>query len=66
MCPDNPVNSNNNWRNVNLSIKRRIELKESPKGLPFSEYFHYLLKQYNFFTAIAYSIMPYIRIILKK
>ena len=65
-CPDNPVKSNNNWRNTELSRKRRIQLKESPKGLPFGEYYHYLLKQYNFITAIAYSIMPYIRIILKK
>ena len=65
-CPDNPVKSNNNWRNTELSRKRRIQLKESPKGLPFGEYYHYLLKQYNFITAIVYSMMPYIRIILKK
>lgn len=65
-CPDNPVKSNSNWRNVELSRKRRIQLKESAKGLPFKEYFHYLNKQYNFFTAIAYSVIPYIRILLKK
>ena len=55
-----------NWRNVELSRKRRVQLKESAKGLPFKEYFHYLNKQYNFFTAIAYSLIPYIRILLKK
>lgn len=65
-CPDNPVNSNNNWRNTALPLKRRIQLKESPKGLPTGEYFHYLKKQYNVITAIVYSITPYIRIFLKK
>lgn len=65
-CPDNPINSNSNWRNVNLSRKRRVQLKESPKGLPFREYFHYLRKQYPFVTAVVYSIIPYVRIMLKK
>ena len=64
VCPDNPVN--NSWRNVNFTRKKRIQLKESPKGLPFNEYFHYLNKQYNLFTAIVYSLLPYIRILLKK
>ena len=66
VCPDNPVNSNSNWRNVELPRKRRIQLKESKKGLPFAEYFHYLNKNYNFLTAVLYSAMPYIRILLKK
>ena len=65
-CPDNPVNSNSNWRNVELSRKRRVQLKESPKGLPFGEYFHYLNKQYNVLTAVVYSLIPYMRILLKK
>lgn len=65
-CPDNPVNSNSNWRNVNLSRKKRFHLKESPKGLPVYEYFHYLRKQYHFATAVIYSLLPYVRILLKK
>lgn len=65
-CPDNPVNSKGNWRNINLSRKTRVQLKESPKGLPFGEYFHYLKKNYNVITAIVYSMIPYIRITLKK
>ena len=64
VCPDNPVN--NSWRNVNFTRKKRIQLKESPKGLPFNEYFHYLNKQYNLLTAVVYSLLPYIRILLKK
>lgn len=66
VCPDNPVNSNNNWRNVELSRKRRFQLKESSKGLPFAEYFYYLNKQYNILTALIYSLIPYVRILLKK
>ena len=66
VCPDNPVKSNGNWRNTELSRKRRLQLKESPKGLPFKEYFHYLNKNYNFFTAVVYSLIPYVRILIRR
>lgn len=65
-CPDNPVKTNSNWRNTELSRKRRFQLKESPKGLPFGEYFHYLNKNYNLLTAIVYSMIPYVRIIIRR
>lgn len=64
ICPDNPVNAT--WRNTELSMKERIKRKESPKGLPRKEWFHYLNKNYNFITAVIYSMIPYIRIVLKK
>lgn len=63
-CPDNPVSVS--WRNTELSRKERIRKKESPKGLPAKEWFHYLKKNYHVFTAIVYSAIPYFRIILKK
>lgn len=63
-CNDNPVE--NTWKNVNLTRKERIKRKESPKGLPYKEWFHYLNKNYNILTAIIYSLTPYIRILLKK
>lgn len=66
VCPDNPVNSNGNWRNRELSRKRRFQLKESPKGLPFHEYFYYLKKNYNIITAIVYSCIPYVRILIRR
>lgn len=62
-CDDNCVSGS--WRDRNLSRKRRIKLKESPKGLPFKEWFHYLNKNYNLITAVFYSFRPYIRILLK-
>ena len=64
ICPDNPVASS--WRNTELSRKERLRKKESPKGLPGKEWFYYLKKNYNVVTAVVYSIIPYIRIILKK
>ena len=66
VCPDNPIKSQGNWRNTELSRKRRVQLKESPKGLPFGEYFHYLSKNYNLFTAVVYSMIPYVRIIIRR
>lgn len=63
-CPDNPVGVT--WRNTELSMKERIRRKESKKGLPFKEWFHYLQKNYNVFTAVVYSAIPYVRIFLKK
>lgn len=64
VCPDNPVSVS--WRNTDLSMKERIRRKESPKGLPTKEWFYYLKKNYNFITAVVYSVIPYIRIVIKK
>lgn len=63
-CTDNPVG--NTWRNPALSRKERLRRKESPKGLPSKEWFHYLKKNYNAVTAVIYSVIPYLRILLKK
>lgn len=64
VCPDNPVIVS--WRNAELSRKERLRRKESPKGLPTKEWFYYLKKNYNLITAVIYSIIPFLRIILKK
>lgn len=63
-CTDNPVSVS--WRNYELPIKERIKRKESPKGLPTKEWFHYLKKNYNVITAIVYSCIPYLRIITRR
>lgn len=63
-CPDNPVSVT--WRNREFSVKERLRRKESPKGLPGKEWFHYLNKNYNFVTAVVYSAIPYIRILLRR
>lgn len=63
-CIDNPVSGG--WRDKTLPRLIRIKKKESPKGLPTKEWFHYLNKNYSFVTACIYSVIPYVRIILKK
>lgn len=62
VCCDNPIKGN--WRDNTLPRKRRLQLKENPKGLPRKEWFYYLKKNYSIFTAIIYSIIPYIRILI--
>lgn len=64
VCPDNPVGIS--WRNTELSRKERLRRKESPKGLPAKEWFYYLKKNYNPVTAVIYSLIPFLRIIVKK
>lgn len=61
VCTNNSVVGT--WRDRNLSLKQRIKLKESPKGGPFKEWWHFLYKNYGLFNAIFYSITPYIRIL---
>ena len=64
ICCDNPVKGG--WRDASLARWQRIKLKESPKGLPSGEWFHYLNKNYGIITAILYSFIPYIRIVFGK
>lgn len=64
ICCDNPIAGG--WRDTSLSRKQRLKLKESPKGLPQKEWFHYLKKNYSLLTAVVYCTIPYMRILLKK
>lgn len=64
ICNDNPVAGS--WNDKTLPRMTRLKLKESPKGLPGKEWFHFLYKNYNLITALGYSISPYVRILLKK
>lgn len=64
VCCDNP--SKGSWRDPSLSRNVRIQKKEQPKGLPKKEWFYYLRKNYSSFTAVLYSIIPYLRILFKR
>ncbi|MCI9218561.1 MAG: glycosyltransferase family 2 protein [Lachnospiraceae bacterium] len=64
VCNDN--SKVGTWKDVSLSRRERIRKKESPKGLPGKEWFHYLRKNCSFLTAVFYSIVPYVQIILGK
>lgn len=52
------------WQNESLPKWERIKLKESRKGLPFKDWFHFLHKNFGLGTAILRSITPYVRILL--
>ncbi len=63
-CNDNPLEGS--WQDTALGIRKRIKLKESFKGLPFKDWFHYLHKNFGFLTACVRSVTPYIKIFIGK
>lgn len=64
LCEQNsPIGT---WKDNNLSRIERLRKKESPKGAPLKIWFHYLYKNFGFYTAIRYSVSPYVKIILGK
>lgn len=64
ICCDNSKAGTYNDRS--LSIRERIRKKESAKGVPAREWWHYLRKNYGLVSACIYSVTPYIRIILGR
>jgi len=63
-CDNNPVSGT--WEDSSLTIKDRLRLKESIKGLPFKAWFHYLRKNYGLISALVFSFTPYIKILIKR
>lgn len=63
-CNNNP--STGTWNDRNLSRIERIKRKESVKGAPAKQWFHFLKKNFGIGYACAYSVTPYIRILLGK
>lgn len=61
-CNDNTLKMT--WQDETLPRLERIRLKESRKGLPFRDWFHFLHKNFGLKTAIVRSITPYVRILL--
>ena len=61
-CNDNTLQRT--WQDESLPRMERIRLKESRKGLPFADWFHFLRKNFGLGTAIVRSMTPYIRILL--
>ncbi len=61
-CDDNDIKGS--WRDKTLSRRERLKKKEGPKGLPRSDWFHFVRKNYGLMPAIWHSITPYIRIII--
>lgn len=63
-CEDNGFK--NSWRDPSLSRKERLKKKESPKGSPFKEWWYFLYSNYGILRAMCYSLIPYIKIMLRK
>lgn len=63
-CEDNA--DEGTWRDTTLKRGQRLKLKESPKGLPFKDWFHFINKNYGFISAIYHTITPYVRILIGK
>lgn len=61
-CNDNTLQKT--WQDESLPRLERLKLKESRKGLPFADWFHFLRKNFGLGTAIVRSVTPYIRILL--
>lgn len=56
----------NTWIDNSLPRLVRIKLKESPKGSPFGEIFHFYRTNYGLMYAVVRSTFPYIKILLGK
>ncbi len=61
-CNDNTLKKT--WQDETLPRMERLKLKESRKGLPFWDWFHFLKKNFGLPTAILRSVTPYVRILL--
>lgn len=62
VCNDNSIKGT--WQDRSLSRIERLKKKESPKGSPFGEWWHFLFKNYGIFAACVHSPIPYIKIVL--
>lgn len=63
-CNDN--DKKGTWLDTSLPRKKRLELKEGPKGLPRQDWFHFVKKNYGVLPALYHSATPYLRILLGK
>lgn len=63
-CEENSLNGT--WQDTKLKRIQRLKKKETLKGLPFKEWFHFLNKNYGFINACIYSLIPYIKILIGK
>ena len=63
-CNRNSVNGT--WYDRSLSRWERLRRKESPKGLPFRSWLHFLYKNFGLKQAVLHGFTPYIKILLGK
>ena len=64
ICEENSIEKT--WQDSSLPRKIRWKLKESPKGLPLREWFHFVRKNFGIISACYSSISPFVKILLAK
>lgn len=64
VCNKNSIKGT--WADSSLSRRERLKKKESPKGAPCREWFHFMRKNFGLQEAVKYSVSPYVRIMLGK
>ena len=62
VCEKNPVEGS--WLDSTLPRLERLKKKESMKGLPRKDWYHFVRKNYGLFPAVYHFVTPYIRILL--
>lgn len=63
-CDDNAREGT--WLDVSLSRRKRMTLKETPKGLPTLEWYYFVRKNYGYISAIYSFITSYLKIMMRK
>lgn len=64
VCNSNSVKGT--WQDTSLSRRERLKRKESIKGSPLKEWFHFVNKNFGILKAIRFSVTPYVKIVLRK
>ena len=64
ICDDNPADGT--WRDPKVSRRKRIQMKESPKGLPVREWFYFIKSYFGVASACIYTVLPYVKILLGR
>lgn len=64
ICHRNSVKGT--WLDTSLPLKKRLQLKETPKGAPAKQWFYFLKKNFGIGKAIVFTITPYINLLLKR
>lgn len=62
VCLNNSINGT--WEDKTLPRIERLKRKESPKGLPFGQWFYFLKKNFGVKQAVIHSVTPYIKILI--
>ena len=64
VCDDNPAEGT--WRDPEIPRRKRIQMKEAPKGMPAGEWFYFVKTYFGLASACIYTVLPYVKIILRR